>query len=84
MFLIDLLSLEYLLHLSLMHEYLNLAFHDIEPTLPFVYNLESVIDDFILLAVFVGNNFLPIYISTRTGWSAGVLEWLFDVQTQDI
>ena len=73
MFLFDLLSFEainfHLLHLSLMHEYLNLAFHDIEPTLPFVYNLESVIDNFILLAVFVGNNFLPIYISTRTGWS---------------
>ena len=63
MFLIDLLSLEainfYLLHLSLMREYLNLEFHDIEPTLPFDYNLERVIDDFILLAVFVGNEFLP-------------------------
>ena len=60
MFLIDLLSLEainfYLLHLSLMREYLNLEFHDIEPTLPFDYNLERVI---ILLAVFVGNEFLP-------------------------
>jgi 5'-3' exoribonuclease 1 len=42
-----------------MRKYLNLEFHDIEPTLPFDYNLESVIDDFILLAVFVGNDFLP-------------------------
>ncbi|KAL5525520.1 hypothetical protein ACEPAG_6856 [Sanghuangporus baumii] len=49
----------YLLHLSLMREYLNLEFHDIEPTLPFPYNLENIIDDFILLAVFVGNDFLP-------------------------
>ena len=49
----------YLLHLSLMREYLNLEFHDIEPSLPFAYNLERVIDDFILLAVFVGNDFLP-------------------------
>ena len=42
-----------------MREYLNLEFNDIEPTLPFKYNLERVIDDFILLAVFVGNDFLP-------------------------
>src|ERR1700691_3116992 len=37
----------YLLHLSLMREYLNLEFQDIEPALPFNYNLERVIDDFI-------------------------------------
>ncbi|KAG6840893.1 hypothetical protein C0991_003417 [Blastosporella zonata] len=49
----------YLLHLSLMREYLDLEFHDIEPVLPFDYSLERVIDDFILLAVFVGNDFLP-------------------------
>ena len=42
-----------------MREYLNLEFHDIEPSLPFTYSLEHVIDDFILLAVFVGNDFLP-------------------------
>ena len=42
-----------------MREYLDLEFHGIEPTLPFPYNLERVIDDFILLAVFVGNDFLP-------------------------
>lgn len=49
----------YLLHLSLMREYLDLEFREIEPTLPFPYTLERVIDDFILLAVFVGNDFLP-------------------------
>lgn len=49
----------YLLHLCLMREYLDLEFRDIEPTLPFEYNLEHVIDDFVLLAVFVGNDFLP-------------------------
>lgn len=42
-----------------MREYLDLEFHDIEPMLPFEYNLERVIDDFILLAVFIGNDFLP-------------------------
>ncbi|KAG6331105.1 hypothetical protein ID866_7983 [Astraeus odoratus] len=49
----------YLLHLSLMREYLNLDFRDVAPLLPFEYNLERIIDDFILLAVFIGNDFLP-------------------------
>jgi 5'-3' exoribonuclease 1 len=49
----------YLLHLSLFREYLDLEFHELEASLPFAYNLERVIDDFILLAVFVGNDFLP-------------------------
>lgn len=42
-----------------MREYLDLEFHEIETILPFDYNLERIIDDFILLAVFVGNDFLP-------------------------
>lgn len=42
-----------------MREYLNLEFREIEPVLPFDYSLERIIDDFILLAVFVGNDFLP-------------------------
>ena len=42
-----------------MREYLDLEFRAIEPILPFDYNLERIIDDFILLAVFIGNDFLP-------------------------
>ncbi|KAF5348594.1 hypothetical protein D9756_009692 [Leucocoprinus leucothites] len=49
----------YLLHLSLMREYLDIEFRELEQKLPFEYNLENVIDDFVLLAVFVGNDFLP-------------------------
>jgi len=49
----------YLLHLCLIRQYLDLEFRDIEPTLPFKYSLERILDDFILLAVFVGNDFLP-------------------------
>ncbi|KAK7466207.1 exonuclease II Exo2 [Stygiomarasmius scandens] len=49
----------YLLHLCLLREYLDLEFHSLADTLPFPYSLERVIDDFILLAVFVGNDFLP-------------------------
>ncbi|KAJ3715996.1 exonuclease II [Lentinula raphanica] len=49
----------YLLHLSLFREYLDLEFNSLATQLPFPYSLERIIDDFILLAVFVGNDFLP-------------------------
>ena len=49
----------YLLHITLLREYLDLEFRDLVPLLPFAYDLERVIDDFILIAVFVGNDFLP-------------------------
>ncbi|GLB40750.1 putative multifunctional protein that exhibits several independent functions at different levels of the cellular processes [Lyophyllum shimeji] len=67
----------YLLHLSLMREYLDLEFRDIEPMLPFDYNLERIIDDFILLAVFVGNDFLPNLPDLHIHENG--LEKLFDV-----
>jgi 5'-3' exoribonuclease 1 len=67
----------YLLHLSLMREYLDLEFRDIEHILPFDYNLERVIDDFILLAVFVGNDFLPNLPDLHIHENG--LERLFDV-----
>ncbi|KAI0663830.1 exonuclease II [Cubamyces menziesii] len=67
----------YLLHLTLMREYLDLEFHDIEPILPFPYSLERIIDDFILLAVFVGNDFLPNLPDLHIHENG--LEKLFDV-----
>ncbi|KAJ7472590.1 exonuclease II [Mycena latifolia] len=67
----------YLLHLSLMREYLDLEFRDIEPVLAFPYSVERVIDDFILLAVFVGNDFLPNLPDLHIHENG--LEKLFDV-----
>lgn len=67
----------YLLHLSLMREYLDLEFQDIAHVLPFDYNLEHVIDDFILLAVFIGNDFLPHLPDLHIHENG--LERLFDV-----
>ncbi|KAE8221479.1 hypothetical protein CF319_g5174 [Tilletia indica] len=49
----------FLLHLSLFREYLELEFQDLKSVLPFKFDLERIIDDFILLNIFVGNDFLP-------------------------
>jgi len=37
----------YLLHLSLMRDYLGLEFQDLKEILPFKYDLESIIDDWV-------------------------------------
>ncbi|KAH7318499.1 XRN 5'-3' exonuclease N-terminus-domain-containing protein [Stachybotrys elegans] len=51
----------YLLHLCIVREYLELEFQELqkEGALMFPFNLERVIDDFILMAFFIGNDFLP-------------------------
>lgn len=53
----------YLMHLCIVREYLELEFQDLKEdgatALSFPYNMEQVIDDFILMAFFVGNDFLP-------------------------
>lgn len=51
----------YLLHLCMVREYLEMEFQELqaEGALKFPFDLEKVIDDFILMAFFVGNDFLP-------------------------
>lgn len=51
----------YLMHLCIVREYLELEFQELkEPDLmAFPFDMERVIDDFILMAFFVGNDFLP-------------------------
>ena len=49
----------YLLHLSLLREYMGLEFQDLEGELPFEYSFERVLDDFILIMYVIGNDFLP-------------------------
>lgn len=51
----------YLMHLCIVREYLELEFQELkEPdVLKFPFDMERVIDDFILMAFFVGNDFLP-------------------------
>ncbi|KAG0722266.1 5'-3' exoribonuclease 1 [Chionoecetes opilio] len=49
----------HLLHLSLMREYVNYEFYDLRCALPFPYDLESIIDDWVLMGFLVGNDFIP-------------------------
>jgi 5'-3' exonuclease len=49
----------HLTHISLLREYLELDFNCLKDKLPFKFDLERIIDDFVLLTFFVGNDFLP-------------------------
>ncbi|RMZ79754.1 hypothetical protein DV738_g3128, partial [Chaetothyriales sp. CBS 135597] len=51
----------YLMHLCIVREYLELEFQELQQpgALEFPYDMERIIDDFILMAFFVGNDFLP-------------------------
>lgn len=51
----------YLLHLCIVREYLEIEFQELQEkdAISFPYDLERIIDDFILMAFFVGNDFLP-------------------------
>lgn len=51
----------YLMHLCIVREYLELEFQELrqDGALNFEYDMERIIDDFILMAFFVGNDFLP-------------------------
>uniref|UniRef100_A0A0X3NPB6 Uncharacterized protein n=1 Tax=Schistocephalus solidus TaxID=70667 RepID=A0A0X3NPB6_SCHSO len=48
-----------LVHLSLLREYIELEFKDLEKAISFKYNLERIIDDWIFLAYLLGNDFIP-------------------------
>lgn len=49
----------HLLHLSLFREYLDFEFSALKITLPFEYDIERIIDDWILMGFLVGNDFIP-------------------------
>lgn len=49
----------HLLHLSLMREYLGYEFSPVKEKLPFEFDLEKIIDDFVFMSFLVGNDFIP-------------------------
>ncbi|WFD45347.1 exonuclease II Exo2 [Malassezia psittaci] len=67
----------YLLHISLLREYLELEFDSLRKTLPFEFDLERIIDDYILLHLFVGNDFLPHLPGLHI--NEGAIETLFRI-----
>ncbi|XP_028987929.1 5'-3' exoribonuclease 1 isoform X2 [Betta splendens] len=49
----------HLLHLSLMREYIDYEFSDLKTHLGSDYDLERIIDDWVLMGFLVGNDFIP-------------------------
>ncbi|KAF9206012.1 hypothetical protein BGZ49_003157 [Haplosporangium sp. Z 27] len=67
----------FLMHLSLLREYLDLEFNSLQESLPFGYDLERIIDDFVLMCLFVGNDFLPHLPNLHI--AEGALSLLFNI-----
>ncbi|WEW56149.1 exonuclease II Exo2 [Emydomyces testavorans] len=69
----------YLLHLCVVREYLELEFQELKQqgALRFEFDMERIIDDFILMAFFVGNDFLPNLPNLHI--NEGALAWMFKV-----
>uniref|UniRef100_A0A8C0F3U7 5'-3' exoribonuclease 1 n=1 Tax=Bubo bubo TaxID=30461 RepID=A0A8C0F3U7_BUBBB len=49
----------HLLHLSLMREYIDYEFSPVKDKISFEYDIERIIDDWILMGFLVGNDFIP-------------------------
>uniref|UniRef100_A0A8C2DV23 5'-3' exoribonuclease 1 n=1 Tax=Cyprinus carpio TaxID=7962 RepID=A0A8C2DV23_CYPCA len=49
----------HLLHLSLMREYIDYEFSELRKKISFEYDLERIIDDWVLMGFLVGNDFIP-------------------------
>ncbi|GAA5835075.1 hypothetical protein JCM9279_007191 [Rhodotorula babjevae] len=67
----------FLMHLGLFREYLDHEFSTLKETLPFEYDLERIIDDFILINIFIGNDFLPHLPGLHI--NEGALNRLFEI-----
>ncbi|CAH8468568.1 unnamed protein product [Schistosoma rodhaini] len=46
-------------YLSVLREYIDLEFTELKKTLPFPYDLERLIDDWVFMAFLLGNDFIP-------------------------
>ncbi|XP_066475820.1 5'-3' exoribonuclease 1 isoform X2 [Tiliqua scincoides] len=49
----------HLLHLSLMREYIDYEFSPVKDRISFTYEIDRIIDDWILMGFLVGNDFIP-------------------------
>jgi len=48
-----------ILYVSVLREYFEIEYSVLKPKLPFKFDLERIIDDFIFFSLFVGNDFVP-------------------------
>ena len=62
--------------ISVLREYLELEFYDLRKKLKFKFNMERILDDFIFLCFFIGNDFLPNLYSFSI--ETGCMDYLFD------
>ena len=62
--------------ISVLREYLELEFNYLKKKIKFKYDFEKIIDDFIFLCFFIGNDFLPNLFSFNI--ENGALTHLFD------
>ena len=62
--------------ISVLREYLELEFYEIQKKLKFEFNMERIIDDFIFLCFFIGNDFLPNLYSFSI--ETGAMDYLFE------
>lgn len=49
----------FLLHLSILRDYLEIEFSEIKEKHPSLFNIESIIDDWVFMCILVGNDFIP-------------------------
>ena len=62
--------------ISVLREYLELEFYEIKNKIKFEFNMERIIDDFIFLCFFIGNDFLPNLYSFSI--ETGAMDYLFE------
>jgi len=70
------------LHISVLRDYLDLEYRQLAPLLPFPYDLERIVDDWIALCYLVGNDFLP-HLPTLDIAEAG-LDTLFAIYKEEL
>lgn len=69
-----------LLHITVLRHYLFIEFCSIRKSLPFEFDFERIIDDFVFVSMFVGNDFIPHLPTVNIG--TGGMEHLFTIYKQ--
>lgn len=71
-----------LIHISLLREYLEIEFSEVKDKIKFEYNSERIIDDFLFICFFIGNDFLPSLNTIDI--DEGSLDKIFEIYKQSL